>query len=273
MPRKALTEKFITSLKPAAPGKRDWYQDALQPSFGVRVTDKGAKSFSVYRRWPPLNMPAHRKVGTVDDISLKEARKLAGNLISLADDGIDPREDERRAEEVIAHTFGAVAEAWLTKFVLKHDRRHLDVRADVYRAFIPIWGHRPIADISEDQIKEFFKEKGEAHPAMARNLLIHIKRMYKWAIAQEGRSGITDDPTALLSPLFLIGRKSPPRDRIFTDEELRLVWHAAGAMPHPSPLGEMLQALVLTGCRLREVAHARRREVDLSKRLWTIPAG
>jgi integrase len=60
------------------------------------------------------------------------------------------------------------------------------------------------------------------------------------------------------------------RDRILTDDELRLVWNAADS--EGWPFGPILKVMILTGQREGEVAGMRWRELDLEGKLWTLPA-
>jgi hypothetical protein len=53
----------IEALKAAPPGERYTLYDALIPGFGVRVTDKGAKSFIVYRRIAGDQRPRRLSLG------------------------------------------------------------------------------------------------------------------------------------------------------------------------------------------------------------------
>src|SRR6516162_4747316 len=109
-----LTAKFIASLKPAAPGTRAHYWDTLVPGLGLRVTDRGAKSFVVYRRWGG-SAPARRTLGSHKALTLAEARDRAREWIALAERGIDPAAQRRAAmvaEQRRRHTtFQAVTEA------------------------------------------------------------------------------------------------------------------------------------------------------------------
>ncbi|MGI9402327.1 MAG: hypothetical protein ACR2O0_13825, partial [Rhizobiaceae bacterium] len=52
MTREVLTDRKINSLKPAELGRRYDVLDALVPGFGVRVTDKGSKSYFLMGRFP-----------------------------------------------------------------------------------------------------------------------------------------------------------------------------------------------------------------------------
>jgi hypothetical protein len=57
MARKRLTDRTIQSLKPARVGARYDVMDADVPGLGVRVTDKGQRTFILIARWPCRSMP------------------------------------------------------------------------------------------------------------------------------------------------------------------------------------------------------------------------
>jgi integrase len=58
------------------------------------------------------------------------------------------------------------------------------------------------------------------------------------------------------------------RDRILTDQELRAVWQAAGQM---GVYGALVRLLALTGQRRGEIAGLTWSEIDLGKRLISLP--
>ena len=59
------------------------------------------------------------------------------------------------------------------------------------------------------------------------------------------------------------------RDRVLSDDELRLVWLAADEIGWP--YGQMVQLLALTGARRDEVARMQWSELDFKQCLWTLP--
>jgi len=61
MGRINLTDRFIQSRKAAAPGHREDHFDAIVPGLGLRVTDRGNKSFVLLARYPlrPLRRAAY----------------------------------------------------------------------------------------------------------------------------------------------------------------------------------------------------------------------
>jgi integrase len=266
-----LTAKFITGLKPAAPGQRAHYWDALVPSFGLRVTDRGAKSFVVYRRWPGSRAPARRTIGDVKSVTLAEARDKAREWITLAERGIDPAEQQRKAkvEEQRRRQamFKAVVEAWLASDEVKKTRTANSVAREMRAEFVAIWGDWPLTDVSAADIAAVIRAKATTAPGQARNLLGHLKRFFGWAQAQHSY-GLEASPVAALKPDRLVGKKSI-RKRVLSDEELRALWEATEALDYP--FGPLIKLLALTGQRRSDVSEARWPEFDLSKKLWTIP--
>jgi integrase len=267
-----LTAKFIASLKPAAPGQRAHYWDALVPGFGLRVTDRGAKSFVVYRRWPGSRAPSRRTIGDIKSVTLAEARDKAREWITLAERGIDPAEQQRQSKIAEQRrrqsTFKAVVEAWLASDEVRRTRTANNVARETRDEFVAIWGDWALTDVTAADIAAVIRAKAATHPAQARNLLGYLKRVFGWAQAQHSY-GLEASPVAVLKPNRLVGKKVI-RKRVLSDDELRALWQATAAIDYP--FGPLVRLLALTGQRRRDVAEARWSETDLGKKLWTIPA-
>src|ERR1700687_551443 len=108
-----LTDRKVKALKAAPEGQRYQVMDALVPGFGVRVTDKGVKTYIFQARYPGRSNPARRDLGVHID-ELGEAREKARGWHKLIKQGIDPavvEESERDKElKAQANTFGVVFE-------------------------------------------------------------------------------------------------------------------------------------------------------------------
>ena len=228
--RKQFSDAFIRGLK-AKPGQRVDYWDTKVPGFGVRVTGRGAKSYVLYTRYPPSDVPTRRVLGNTG-MGLAAARQKAREWLNQIDRGIDPTAIERQQQEAAKReqrtTFAAVAEDWLSEAVRGQRKAH-EVEADVRREFMPRWGDKPITDITALDIRDAIKEvKGRA-PAQARNLLGYAKRLFAWAEAQHvyGIEQSLVDRLARLKPKDIIGKKVI-RQRVLNDAEMRALWRAAG---------------------------------------------
>jgi integrase len=269
MARQELTTRKIESLRPAAAGKRVIIMDAQAPGLGIRVTDKGHKTFVFGARFPGKKFHAFREIDGV--AGLAEARDVARQWRVLIEKGEDPAvvkarvEEEKRRKQAI--TFSSVAEAWFRE-KLSTERRGKEVEDDLRKIFMPSWGQRPIAEITNTDVREIIKLKKQTAPGRARNLLGTIRRFFSWAI-EEDCYGLAASPCDRINPTKLFGRKRQGQ-RILDEAELFALWRAAKRMPFP--FGPVYQTLMLTALRLNEAAGARSAEFDWKNGVWTIPA-
>jgi integrase len=274
-----LTERKVETLKPAEPGKRHQVMDALVPGFGVRVTDRGERSFILYTRYPGRPGPARRRLGRVGELTLAEAREKARRWLALIARGIDPDAEEERArreeDQRRENTFAAVADDFIRLVVIGPDssdpkqRKGEERKRDIEREFVSRWGKRPITDITRRDVMAVIDAAVDrGAPYQAHNLLGHVRRLFNWAIARDCY-GLERSPCDRMKPKEVIGRKAL-RKRVLDDAELRAFWRATETAGYP--YGPLFRMLALTGQRKSEVAEARWREFDVEKRLWIIPA-
>jgi hypothetical protein len=80
-----LTVKSIEGLQPALPGRRYDVADGIVPGFGVRVSDKGKKSYTVTARFPGSANPTRRTIAAVNAIDLAVARETAPAWLAQID--------------------------------------------------------------------------------------------------------------------------------------------------------------------------------------------
>jgi integrase len=90
-----------------------------------------------------------------------------------------------------------------------------------------------------------------------------IRRMYRWASRSEL---VASNPTGDIETTT-----APARERVLSLEELATVWRAAEQL---EPLyRDLTHLMILTGQRRTEVAGMTWGEIDLTRALWTLPAG
>jgi integrase len=271
MPRRTLTDRYLKSLKQAAPGTRSEYWDAIVPGFGVRVTDKGCKSFVLLARYPKSPNPTRRALGEYGSITLEDVRKKARGWIELIQKGIDPAAEEERQRQAgqrkQGRTFAAAAEEFIKHIHRQKLRTAPVMERELRQVFIARWKQRPIADIAADDIKAVIREavdRGAKYRAF--KLFALIRRLFNWAIGTDD-FGLEFNPCRRLKPGDLIGERHA-RDRVLTDRELAALWRVSGRIGYP--YGPLYRLLVLTALRLNEVCGAQRNEFDLTAQLWTI---
>ncbi|WP_254683107.1 tyrosine-type recombinase/integrase [Phaeobacter piscinae] len=133
--------------------------------------------------------------------------------------------------------------ALLEKFTTLNDKRIDEIkRADVVKACYTI--HKSV-------------------PVSANRALAHLKHLMGWCVE---RCMIDANPIAGMKPLS----KEKPRERVLSDEELSALWAACDDEGYP--FGDCMKLLILSGQRRAEVAEMCWSELDLEKRLWTLPS-
>ena len=209
-------------------------------------------------------------LGSYPTVSIKTARAKATEYGRQAEGGQHPvRALERQA--VARHdTVQKLAETFLSDYVLPNLRSWQNAKSALTRHIIPSWGNLPVNAVDEREVARLLTEiaKGEVdpetdklvpRPGAAGEVRKWGSLLYSWAV----RSGLAEHNPFLKSrnPVRL-----KPRQRFLDMEEARAVWQAAGELDHP--WREMLQLLMLTGCRSREIGHARWSWIDAAKSGW-----
>jgi hypothetical protein len=132
--RKDLTPTLIKGLRPAPEGDRYQVMDAVVPGFGVRVTDRGTKTFIMKTRFPGYANPARREIGNCSTMTLADARQKARRWRELIDQALDPAVEEERARQEAARqraiTFAAVAKDFIAQ-KLPGERKGKDVEREI----------------------------------------------------------------------------------------------------------------------------------------------
>jgi hypothetical protein len=256
--RRNLTDKFIRSCKAAAADDRNEYPDGIVPGLELRVTDRGHRSFILLARYPlnPKN-PARRALGNYGAVTLQKAREKARQWLELIGKGIDPRIEEERQRAAHqrrqANTWEAVVADYLTQRAAGLAKGK-EARAVLERELGQRWKGRPITEITPLDVAAAIKSiLSRSGVYQAHNSFGWVRSLYNWAIGT-GIYGVEASPTERLKPSELIGKREA-RDRILDDDELRIVWEAAGTLGYP--YGPLFLLLILTGQREREVSEMR----------------
>lgn len=267
MAKRPITDRMLKGLKPAADGKRYEIWDTIRRGFGVRVSANGEITFILMKRFPGSRNAVRRSLGRFGEVTLAEARDRAQKWMEDLQKGIDPA-SRHEVQPLQDASFATVAEDFI-KMRLQGQRKGHEVAKDIQREFIPLWGRQNIRDIARSDVAAAITAVvARGHAAQARNLLGNVRRLFNWAIATSSY-GIETSPCDRIRPNDLIGRKAI-RKRVLSDSELIALWATAAAMPYP--YGPLFQLLALTVQRRNEVAGARWSEIDLTNRLWVIPA-
>ncbi len=208
-------------------------------------------------------------LGTLSDMGLSDARESARAIRKQLKAGIDIVAERKKAE-VVVPTFSEAAKmvhsehkaAW-------KNGKHQDQWINTLESYVfPRIGNHLVSDIEGPAIRDVLAPIWLTKPETARRVRQRIGAVLDWACAKGFRE--TE------APLRSIARGLPrqPRTKSHFD-----------AMPFPEipafmqslrerqSVGRLaLELLILTAARSGEIRGCEWKEIDLSKRLWTVPA-
>jgi integrase len=249
MPKVALTDRFVTHVKPGQAQAE--YFDAKTKGLALRVSS-GAKSWAYHFTWNGKR--ARFALGSFPATSLATARTKALQAKADVEAGTDPR---LRASD----TLTAVVARYTAR---RADLRTINDRAGVLnRLVLPKLGPRPIGTITRADIVGLLDAiEDENGPVAADQTLAFLRVVMNWHAVRSDE---------FRSPIVRGMARTKPRERArqrkLTDDELRTVWQASADQ---GVFGAMLRFILLTATRRNEAARMVRAEVVGAE--WTIPA-
>ncbi|HBE92795.1 MAG TPA: hypothetical protein DDW55_09795 [Gammaproteobacteria bacterium] len=207
-------------------------------------------------------------LGRYPDLTLKRARELRLQYGAMVVEGNSPAraKRERKAEAARAKTLQEFFDRYRTER-LPGVRKNI---TPVVRAFendiLPTLGKSDIRDIGRDQIMLLLLNKKSTAPTMALAVHDHLNALFTYAVDV---GALTINPMASIKKKVIHNMKA--RERHLTEAELSIFLPAVYER-NDQTSASVVELLLLTGVRKRELQEARWSELDLDKSIWHIPA-
>lgn len=275
MPEK-LTAPFVA--KATTRTSRYEIADSLQPGLRLVVQPSGAKSWAFrYERsdGQRVKVTLGRAAGP-GALTLQQARDAASDARRLRSTGGDPadrRRTEKRAEAARIEAEEREArrkDDAVEKVLLRYYADHADglkSGREVRRVLdkeLKDWAKRRVDDIQRrDAIQLLDSVKARA-PVQSKRLRAYGRHFFGWCISKELIATNPFDGTASV--------KEVPRDRVLSDDELRLLLRAIARLEWPRQ--QFFHLLLLTAQRFSEVAGMEWSELTLTgdAPTWVLPS-
>ena len=246
--RVSLTDIVVRNTKLPERGQTTLWDKSL-PGFGLRISQGGTKSWTVMLgldrrlvtigRYPVVTLAAAR---------LEAKRILAEQILG-----------KRRAPNI---TFEKAVEVFLAASQQRNrPRTTADYTRLLDRHFLSALRHRQLGDITPQEVSRLVDRLSET-PAEQNHAFTAARVFFRWAVRKHY---LVHSPCEGQLP-----NRTPGRERVLNDEELKAVFHAAARIGYP--FGTIVLLLVLTGQRRGEVTALRSEWVDREKQTITLPA-
>jgi integrase len=250
-----LTPRFVSTVTVQ---KRTDYSDSTVTGLVLRVTPAGAKSWCLRYR-TTSGQPRRYTLGKAADLSLSKARLKARQALHAVASGHDPSEAKRQGRK--ARTMGALVEDYLTLHAKVYKRSWRQDEWMLKNEVLPYWKDRKAQDITRRDVRERIEGiVARGVPIVANRVLACIRKVFNFGIS---RDWVEANPaTNIDKPCVEVSR-----DRVLSDDELRLFWTLCDR--EPPALAAFLRLRLVTAQRGGELA--RLKWADVTEAAFTIP--
>lgn len=262
-----LTKTLVDGLQPKDADYVEW--DTELEGFGVRVQPTGRKTYMVrYRVKDAKRTQRKQNVARCSDMPPDKARDLARKIFAQVAEGIDPmkaREDEKGAPTV------AILMQRYIKDHAKPFKKPRSVQLDeknIRLHILPALGEKRVKDITKAHILELAGNLSET-AATANQCIALLSKAFNLAEDWEWRDR-NSNPCHKVKKYTL-----QERELILSPEQIKRLSEAChklvAANRITKPMCDLVHLLMLTGCRLREIMHAKSAWVDRERSLLLLP--
>jgi integrase len=260
-----LTKAFIDKVKPPQSSYEIHWDagDGAVKGYGLRVTATGKRVFVAQGR--VKGKAVIFTIGPFGEWTESEARENARKILQRMRDGIDPR-DAKKQNEAASVTLREVADAYFDRPGRLKDSTKAEMNRHVEKVF-GAWKERPIASITEDDVRKRFREmaehglRGTPAPGQAQISMVTLRTLINYAAGRcklaDGSPLIKHNPVKALKDEW---QGFKPRTRDVAEDKVGAVWHKlAEGRANPKNADalagiDLVRFLMLTGTRRMEGA-------------------
>ena len=283
--RDMLTDFGLKALMRAPPTRQTDIADKSTPGLSARVTAKGRVTWSLRIRVTGEGGQSERgrrakgqqyrlSLGGYPTVTIKDARALASEYRRQAEAGQHPVRALARKAVPRHDTVERLVEAFIADYAQPNLRSWKNAKSSLNLHVVSAWGRLPVDSIDSAEAARILRSvaRGPADPETGANsprpgAAGEVRKwgsiLFAWAV--RNGSATTNPFAQTRNPTRLKARQ-----RFLDMAEARALWRATDLLENP--WRDLVRVLLLTGCRLREIAHVRWRWIDLPGARIVVPA-
>ena len=268
---KRFTDRFIDNLKPTASRYMVSEENAHgQGTLGVRVSPTGRRSFVyIYKQGRRTRFMT---LGTYPEMTVAMAHEAFGKATVQRERGLDPAvaHVDANAIQRAAPTVAELVERYIAEYARGPglEPRKKSWRRDealLTRHLLPSWGHHRAAAMTRKDVRVVLDAiVRTGHGITANRTFEVMRKMFNWAIDEE----VIEHSPCVRVPTPVRQRS---RERVLSVAELRRFLERLPEVEMEFSSRLALFSLLLTAQRSCEALTMEWTEIDLERRLWTIP--
>ena len=277
----SFTKQFLTEISPPAIKSREYFYDAKVNGLSLQVTQKGTKSFQVYRKIDGI--PVRVTLGRFPDMTIDQARRMAMKKLSDMAEGINPNTEKKKqkAQEKESKdqsiTLSEVFEDYLRV------RKNLAANTvsgykTLINKYLYSWLSKPLDNINRGMIAKKHEEISKHSETSANKTMRVVRALFNFANGQyEDASGQTlfpDNPVSRLSHTRA-WNKEKRRQSVIERSQLKPWYEAVNSLSESGGsfdgvVRDYLLFVLFTGLRRREAAMLKWAYVNMEDKLFIV---
>ena len=222
----------------------------------LRVRSNATKSYFVRFKNPGFGESRTKSIGSIDEVSLDEARLKAQRICDeVIQEGLPNKRRQIRRGMPLGDVFRQYLEI---RRQLQSEWRKT-VQSLIERHVLPRFGNAPVSALSRDHLTSFIDNLSLTQPSQANNLLKSLKAFLSWCVTYRLLDG---------NPLARVPLPVPPKRKSIplSVEDLAAIYVAANALGEPWQL--MIRLAILTGKSIEDVRYIQSGDIDIQSREW-----
>lgn len=283
MPKKNVinfTKSNLDNLPIPEKGSRPYYHDSIVAGLGIRITDKGTKSFIVQRR---INKrPSIITLGRYPEMTIQIARKQAVKALNAISEGINPNRQDKEAL-LRSVSLGQVFKDYIKSrgTNLKDNTKKGYISA--FNNYLSDWSEKPISEITRDMVEEKHRAITQKSPTRANTVMRHLRAYFNYAMGEyedvAGNPIFIHNPTSRLSHVKAWNREKR-KQTIIKTYNLKNWFKAVMDLPNQQHKDIYIESaevcrdlflfILFTGLRRREASTLMWENIDFKDRSLTI---
>jgi integrase len=265
--RKKFDEQNVLKL----PAKRRQYHcwdegTNSQRGLGILISPTGTRSYRCIFYYPGSSKPYSMHLGRVGEMSLAEARELAGKARKRAREGFDPK-----GGDLTPASFQSAVEEYVRHYQIgeKQNATALECQRILLKACTE-WHKRQLATIRVQEIGQLLRSIRDGdgtvkpRPYQANKVFNLLRAFFAWCVKPDVGKLRSSPMIGMTKPFA----REKARERFFNEDEIKSIWLAANKIGGVE--GRFVQMLLLTGKRKGALSRMKWEEID-STWFWEPP--
>lgn len=250
------TQRALAQVEPPDRGRIYVYDDK-QAGLAVAITHTGHKAF--YLCCKIKGRAVKMKLGDLAKLSIEQARNRVKDEGPKIAAGIDPMGNKREARA--AMTLGELFNLYLEGYAKDHKRSWPKDELQ-YKQHLEPWANRPLDRVTRIDVTALHAKIGKKAPVAANRMLAMLSKVFSYA-ASTGYRG--EHPCKGVKRF-----KEQARQRYLDATELPRFFRALKASDN-ALAKHAIWLMLLTAQRRETVLSMKWENIDLARRVWTIP--